>query len=139
MPESRPYIRAAIAGGAFVTALVVLVIVARYPALEQDVESAAAAAPASTASASSAEVRAGFLYGRIITVDDSSYEGRLRWGGDQEAFWGDYFNGAKKGNPWAVHDPLQPKERSGLEVFGFKLGGEDRSINFRRLFLARFG
>ena len=26
--------------------------------------------------------------------------GRLRWGGE-EAFWGNYFNGAKKENPWA--------------------------------------
>ena len=37
----------------------------------------------------------GFLYGRINTEGGSTYEGRLRWG-NQEAFWGDFFNGTKR-------------------------------------------
>jgi hypothetical protein len=135
--------RATIAGGAFVTALVVLVLalLVRDGALEQDVEPAAATAPAITPSTPAAaepatEVHPGFLYGRITAVDGDTYEGRLRWGGDQEAFWGDYFNGARDENPWAVH---APNERSPIEIFGFAIGGRDRPINFGRPFMARFG
>ncbi len=140
--------RATIAGGVFVTALVLLVLalVVRYPALEQDVEPAAATPPAITPSTPAAaepatEVHAGFLYGRITAVDGATYEGRLRWGGDQEAFWGDYFNGAKDENPWAVHAPRErlPKERSTIEIFGFEIGDRDRPINLGRPFMARFG
>ena len=32
------------------------------------------------------EAHQSFLYGRITTVDGVTYEGRLRWGGDEEAF-----------------------------------------------------
>jgi hypothetical protein len=135
--------RATIAGGAFVTALVLLILalVVRYPALEQDVEPAAATPPTIAPSTPAAtepatEVHPGFLYGRIIAVDGATYEGRLRWGGDQEAFWGDYFNGAKDENPWAVY---APRDRSPIEIFGFEIGGRDRPINFGRAFMARFG
>jgi hypothetical protein len=138
--------RAAIAGVAFVTllVLVVLALVIRYSAPEQDVEPAAATQPAmppSTTADSATVVHAGFIYGRITAVDGSTYEGRLRWGGDQEAFWDDYFNGAKDENPWAVHTPRERgnTERKGLEIFGFKIGGRDRSDNLDRPFMARFG
>ena len=137
--------RATITGAAFVLALVVLVtaLVVRDPALEQDVERASAAPPAVVPStgavAPAAHAHSGFLYGRV-TADGATYEGRLRWGGDQEAFWGDYFNGAKDENPWAAHAPLdRPGEaRSRIEIFGFEIGGPDRSA-LQRLFLARFG
>ena len=129
--------RATIAGGACVTALafLALALVVRYPALEQNVEPAGP-----TPLAITAEVHPGFIYGRITDVDGATYEGRLRWGGDQEAFWGDYFNGTRDANPWAVHAPLErpPKERIKIEIFGFKIGGRDGSAP-RRLFMARFG
>lgn len=82
----------------------------------------------------------GFLYGRVIVDGGTTYEGRLRWGGDQEAFWGDYFDGAKDTNPWAAYSPLErsAKAHGGIEIFGFELGGPDRS-SLDRLFLARFG
>ena len=140
--------RATIAGGALITALVLLGLglVVQYPALERAVEPTAATPPAVTASAPAvtepaAEVDPGFLYGRITAVDGATFEGRLRWGRDQEAFWGDYFNGAKNANPWAVHAPLaqRPKERSPIEIFGFGIGGRDRPINLGRPFMARFG
>jgi hypothetical protein len=132
--------RATIAGGVFVTALVLLLLLAlvvRYPAQQQEVESTAATPPASAA----AEVQPGFLYGRITAVDGATYEGRLRWGRDQEAFWGDYFNGAKDENPWAIHAPLaqRPKERPTVEIFGLKIGGRERPTKLRRPFMARFG
>jgi hypothetical protein len=134
--------RATVAGGAFVvTALVLLALVVRYRALEQDVEPAAAAAPEIPSTPAAAEVHPGFLYGRITAVDGATYEGRLRWGRDQEAFWGDYFNGAKDENPWAAHATLdqRSKERRRIEIFGFEIGGRDSAMNLGRPFMARFG
>src|SRR3954470_21262157 len=120
--------RARIAGGAFATALILLALAAGYRALKQDVHPAAATSPAITPSTTPPaaethpppEVRPGFLYGRITTVDGATYEGRLRWGGDQEAFWGDYFNGFKHENPWLAQVPPErlPKERRRIEIFG---------------------
>ena len=121
--------RTTIAGGAFVSALVLLALAVRDPATEQDVEPAVATPPTI-----SAEVRPGFLYGRIA-VNGGTYEGRLRWGGDQEAFWGDYFDGFKEESVWAVHAPGKP---SSIEIFGFEIGGQNHP-NFGRQFMARFG
>lgn len=135
--------RATIAGGAFATVLVLLALAAGYRALNQDVQPAAATSPAITPSTTpaAAETHQGFLYGRITTVDRATYEGRLRWGGDQEAFWGDYFNGSKDGNPWAAHVPPErlPKERRPIEIFGIKIEEREGQIDLGRLFMARFG
>ena len=138
-------LKATTIGAALVIALVVLVLalVVRHPALEQDAESAAAAPPAtipqSAAAAPATHAHSSFLYGRI-TVDGDTYEGRLRWGGDQEAFWGDYFNGAKSENPWAAYTPQEQSSNAGtrIEIFGFEIGG-GRSNGLERLFMARFG
>src|SRR5437868_7033586 len=104
--------RATIARGAVATVIVLLAVAAGYRALHHDVHSAAATSPAippanlpaaahpADKTHPAAETDPGFLYGRITTVDGATYEGRLRWGGDQEAFWGDYFNGSKDKNPW---------------------------------------
>ena len=120
--------RATIARGAFATVVILLAVAAGYRALNQDVHSAAATSPAITPSTMpaaaethpAAEIHQGFLYGRITTADGATYEGRLRWGGDQEAFWGDYFNGFKHENPWAGQVPPErlPKERRPIEIFG---------------------
>jgi hypothetical protein len=65
--------RAAIAGGVFVTSLVLLIV------------------------APDAESDRGFLHGRITTIDGATYEGRPRWARDQEALWDDYFAGGGPG------------------------------------------
>ena len=134
--------RATITGGVLLAALVlfVLALLVRYAVVEQDVDPTAPTAPAITPAAA-AEVHPGFLYGRITAVDGSAYEGRLRWGRDQEAFWGDYFNGAKDENPWAAYATLEPRprERNPIEIFGFKIGGRDRPTNLDRPFMTRFG
>src|SRR5829696_9467877 len=106
---------------------------------EQNVRPAAAPVPtplpapsAVTPTAAAKESYQGFLYGRIATANGVTYEGRLRWGvGDQEAFWGDYFNGAKDGNPWAVHVPVNrlPKERRPFEIFGIEIFQRERPID----------
>ncbi|HEX7181127.1 MAG TPA: hypothetical protein VF756_04740 [Thermoanaerobaculia bacterium] len=141
--------RATIAGGAFATALVLLAVAAGYRALEQDVDPAAPTSPASTPSTApaaaenhpAAATHQAFLYGRIITVDGATYEGRLRWGGDQEAFWGDYFNGSKDENPWVAHAPLErlPKERRPIEILGIRIAHRESQIDVDRQFMARFG
>jgi hypothetical protein len=113
----------------------------------KDAGDAAAAPPETTPTTRSWTVPApavhahsGFLYGRVTVDGGRTYEGRLRWGGDQEAFWSDYFDGAKDRNPWAAYSPLErsAQGQGGIEIFGFELGGPDRS-NLDRLFLARFG
>jgi hypothetical protein len=80
------------------------------------------------------------LYGRILTRDGAAFEGRLRFGGNQEAFWGDYFNGVKNENPWAA---LVPPDRlpgtRPFEVFGFKIFNLEEPIDLKRPFMARFG
>ena len=125
--------RALIAGAAVVTAIVAVVIalVVRGPAPVQ-VE------PASP-SESAAEAHPGFLYGRITATDGAVFEGRLRWGGGEEAFWGDFFDGARPGSPWAEHAPGARRQRErGVEIFGVEFGGDDSS-NLGRPFMARFG
>ena len=149
--KTRAMTRAKIAGGALAAVLVLLVLVlalaAGRRALEQGGDPAAAPSPAITPSAAAAETRPaaeihqGFLHGRITTVDGATYEGRLRWGGDQEAFWGDYFNGSKDENPWVAHVPpgRLPKERRPIEIVGVEIARRERQIDFGRLFMARFG
>lgn len=142
--------RSTIAGGAFATVLVLLALAAGYRALKQDAAPAAATSPAITPSTPpaaqahpAAETHQGFLYGRITTVDGATFEGRLRWGegGDQEAFWGDYFNGTKRENPWASHVPLErlPKERRPIEILGLQIARRESPINLGRLFMVPFG
>jgi len=78
-----------------------------------------------------------FLYGRVTTDDDATYEGRLRFGGDEEAFWGNYFNGVKRSyeNPWARHAPFEPP----IRIFGWAIPLGKRDIDLGRPFMARFG
>ncbi len=82
----------------------------------------------------------GFLYGRVTLNDDSVVEGRLRWGGNEEAFWGDLFNGIKSENPWVNYlTDEQRIERRPLEVFGRRLAVREVEIDFERPFMSRFG
>ena len=87
------------------------------------------------------EMNQGFLYGRITTYDGAGYVGRLRFGGDEETFWGNYFNGFKSQNPWAARAPaerLAPK-RSPITIFGFEIPLGHDHIELGRPFMARFG
>jgi hypothetical protein len=141
--------KARIAGGAFASVLVLLALAAGYRALHREVRPLAARSPAirrstppeAAATHLAAETHPGFLYGRITTADGATYEGRLRWGGDQEAFWGDTFNGYKHENPWLALVPpaQQPKERRPIEIFGIKLAQREIPSDVDRPFMARFG
>lgn len=136
---------ATIAGAALVIMFVVLIVfVASRRSLEQTVdqeEPAAVNSPAATLPTEAAsEAHQGLIFGRVTADDGVIYEGRLRFGGDEEAFWGDYFNGSKKGNPWEAQAPLeQLRERDALEIFGIKVFRWERQINLARPFMVRFG
>jgi hypothetical protein len=80
--------RPTIAGGAFATVLVLIAIAVGYLALEQNVDPATPTSTAIIPSTAAAEAHPSFLYGRITISDGATYEGRLRWGRDQEAFCG---------------------------------------------------
>lgn len=145
--------RATIVGGAFAIAipLVLLVLAAGRRTLGQDVDPAATAPPVilpstaippSTAltEAPAPEVHQGFLYGRVTTHGGATYQGRLRWGSGEEAFWGDYFNGFRDQNPWVPHlPPERLMERRTLVVFGVEIAQREKPIDLRRPFMARFG
>lgn len=132
---------ATIAGGASAAVVVLFALVAGHRHLDRDVETAAATSPALPPStAAEEEAHPGFLYGRVTLVDGTTHEGRLRFGGDEEAFWGDYFNGVKDANPWATHVPPERlKQRRPIEIFGFEIAHRERRIDLGRPFMARFG
>ncbi len=137
--------RARIAGGTAALLLVALLValglvaarLLRNVDLDADV-AAAAAIPRSPAT--SVEAHQGFLYGRVTTKSGTPYEGRLRFGGDEEAFWGDYFNGFKEENPWAANVPPERlTESRPVTVLGVEITRRKNRLNLGRPFMARFG
>jgi hypothetical protein len=130
----------AISGVALVGVLV-LVLATSHRALERDVDASVVASPAPTSPVTSAEEGSqGFLYGRVTTDDGTAYVGRLRFGRDEEASWGDYFNGSKGDNPWAAHSPAGQAEKSApFTIFGFEMPFGGRQTEFGRPFMARLG
>ncbi len=131
--------RATIIGGTFATTLVLLALAAGHRDPERAVDPADATSSPMTPS--TAEAHEGLLYGRVTRDDGAVYEGRLRWGGDEEALWGNYFNGFKDENPWVAYAPSErvPKERIAVEVFGIEIAGLEHQIDLGRPFMARFG
>jgi hypothetical protein len=132
--------RITLAGAAFVTGLVVFA--GSHRAVEQDADTRQAASRMATyPTPSTEEAHQGFLYGRATTDDGGIYVGRLRFGGDEEAFWGDYFNGLKDENPWAARSqvPELTQQRRAFTIFGFEIPLGGRQIDLGRPFMARFG
>jgi hypothetical protein len=129
--------RSTMVGGAIVLAL--LTLAAGRWLRQQNHHRALPAITASTGPMASEGDR-GFLYGCLTTKDGDTYEGRIRWGGDEEAFWGDYFNGFKDTNPWAAYVPSeQLKESRPLKVFGLEIARWSSQIALGRPFMVRFG
>ena len=137
--------RARIAGGTaallLFALLVALGLVAARLLRNPDSKPDATASPAVARSpATSAKAHQGFLYGRVTTRSGAAYEGRLRFGGDEEAFWGDYFNGFKEENPWAGDVPPERlTESRPVTVLGVEIAQRTRKPNLGRPFMARFG
>ena len=129
-----------LAGGATAVVLTVLALAAVYQTFQQDVDPASARSqPSSLSTGETADAHESYIYGRITTDDGTVYQGRLRFGGDEEAFWGDYFNGFKDENPWIAHvPPEQLKEQRTTEIFGLEIEREHQ-VDLGRPFMGRFG
>jgi hypothetical protein len=82
-----------------------------------------------------------FLHGRVTTLDGATFEGRLRFGGDEEALWTDAFNGFEDVNRWAALVPAErlPREDRTLRIFGLEIRRKARPVDLGRPFLARLG
>ena len=134
-----------------VTLIIILVLAVGYRSVEQQVGPASetpreiAALPVATkstvATQSPAATHPDFLYGRVTTVAGITYQGRMRFGGDEEAFWGNYFNGAKDENPWAAYvTPARlSNDRRTIDFLGLEISLGKRRVALDRPFMARFG
>ncbi|HXK61736.1 MAG TPA: hypothetical protein PLP42_17760 [Acidobacteriota bacterium] len=126
------------AGLAFAAVFVLLGLIAGYWVLDRSSDRGDVT---SLRPAPAVEAHPSFLYGRVVTVAGQTYEGRLRWGSDQEAFWDDHFNGVRVENRWAAYLPPEQLSTQGrsIKVFGIKIGSWERQTDLRRLFMVRFG
>lgn len=128
--------------GAITVAIAMVVFVSRSR-LRSPLPARSTTAPAKPNSSApgGGEVHPSLLYGRVRTVDGLTYQGRLRCGRGEEAFWGDYFNGVKRENPWAEEVPPDelPQVQRTIELFGFKIHRRPSPIDLGRPFMARFG
>ena len=80
------------------------------------------------------------IHGRVTTNQGAVYEGRIRFGGAEEAFWGDYFNGVKAENVWVDNVPEKALSvRRPIEIFGLTFPGWEEEIDLVRPFMVRFG
>jgi hypothetical protein len=140
--------RAKIAVGAFAALLALLGLAAGYRVFQRFSQRDAGPAappegppPASSKIPPAAAAYQGFLYGRVTTVEGGTYEGRLRWGSDQEAFWDDYFNGPKHGNAWLAQVPSgqHPVERHTFSILGFQILQRKAPAKLDRIFMVPFG
>jgi len=78
---------------------------------------------------------AGYIYGRVETLDGQKYEGELRWG-TEESFWDDIFNATKYENEnleYVDRNGRDWRHWSGWDFFGI------REHVFGHLFAVRFG
>jgi hypothetical protein len=131
-----------IARAAFAAVLILILpaIGVGYCAFERNFGTDTSMPPAIAPASAVEEAHPSFLYGRIATAAGATYEGRLRWGRGrgQEAFWGDYFNGFKSQNPWAVHVPPERLGKDPIKILGIDVGGGSK-LDLGRPFMARFG
>lgn len=90
--------------------------------------------------ATPSEGHEGLVHGRVVMADGQVYEGRIRFGQDEETLWGNQFNGVKATNPWLAHAPADelPRERFAWNVFGFEISLRP-GPRAERPFMARLG
>lgn len=122
---------AGFAAGLAASAVLILLVVAGILRLLGHPVAATAISDATTASTSSTdEASQGFLYGRVTTEDGVAYQGRLRFGRNEEAFWGDYFNGSKAENPWTSHALAGQPGQTGRNAAGDLAAGNGGLLIF---------
>ena len=114
---------AAFSATAFVMLLVVVLVGTTGPSRGRSRRRAVPVEDTSPPAPRRAEAGEGFLFGRVTTETGTTYVGRLRFGRDEEAFWGDYFNGFKSQNPWADQPPVAglTQKRRSFTIFGFEI------------------
>ncbi|MCB9176973.1 MAG: hypothetical protein H6648_07420 [Caldilineae bacterium] len=99
-----------------------------------------ATAPGRAPAGPAPDAQQGFLYGRVTTDAGAVYEGRLRLGGDDEAFWGDTFKGYKEGNPWvAMVPPERIERRVPIRLLGLEIVRLRREVELGRPLMLRYG
>ncbi|WP_412069481.1 hypothetical protein [Rubrivirga sp. IMCC43871] len=119
-------------------AALVVALALGYAVARPDTDGAVRAVAEAVAPDAEPEDAPGFLYGRVVATDGSHYQGRLRWGGGEEAFWSDTFIGIKDENPWAADTPLADRVRP-PELFGIAVPWAAPEVDLARPFMARFG
>ncbi len=98
---------------------------------------------AQTATTTAVDDAGGFIYGRV-TTSVATYEGLLRWG-NEEAFWGDHFNGTHDTGHWSDaaystrETGRQGRRREPLKLFGITIGLRWDDSNVQHLTALRFG
>ena len=83
----------------------------------------------------------GFLYGRVTTVDGTTYTGEIRWG-KEETFWDDIFNSSKKDNPnidYLDDDEVDEVRRHGRDKHWWEHIVVVKNWHFTHSFSVRFG
>ncbi len=91
-----------------------------------------------------AQQNQGFIYGKVITADDDSYSGLIRWG-KEEVFWFDMFNSTKTKNENLKYlsdedmDNLRDDTRSWFEQltdgnFNINIDGDNYTHSFACMF-----
>ncbi len=92
-------------------------------------------------SAAAAGDTQGFIYGRVTAESGTVYEGRLRWNGDEEAFWGDIFNSTKEERPYMDEMPERSRRRKNddIKIFGLRIGSRSSWGWSGASFRVRFG
>lgn len=130
-----------IAGRTFAAIFTVLALTTGCWAFEQDVDSAEVISLPVARVATDSGNASDLIYGRVTTYGGVTYEGRLRWGGDEEAYWGNYFNGFKDVNPWVALLPPKhrPERRRTVGLFGLKIPLGEKQVDYGRPFMMRFG
>lgn len=85
-------------------------------------------------------VHEGLVHGRVVTDDGQVYEGRIRFGQDEETLWGHQFNGARASNPWIAYAPTEEMggNRHAWTVLGIEIGLR-AAPRLERPFMARLG
>ncbi len=88
-----------------------------------------------------------FIYGKVTTIDNESYEGQIRWG-KEEAFWFDMFNSTKVKNNNLKHlsddelDMLNKHDKKEAGYFNKWFDGADWNSNVKdhiHVFACQFG
>lgn len=133
--------RATLSGVVFGTALLLMILLAlagNPGGIVPGVDASASVALEPPSATPAAQAGQGVLYGRVTTEGGATLEGRLRFGGDEEAFWGHYFNGVKSENPW-LSLAMPGQSRRPLEIFGIRIPFWDAGPDVARPLMARFG